>query len=358
MKGGSATKILLETALLNAHYRFYSQASSPSITTILSHYEVVYRHTYLQLREMSSALSLAEKSLSLYGHIYYLAWGPTSFFALVDASECVPTFSASFDDVRAFVDGGFKNLKNREGVPEFKGSKLKISLLEFATTVLPSVSENDTVVVVCLSQEYLEQANELVRQVSLKAAKLIGITLKTNGPSLGAGFEKRLDISIQIDDEKWKPNASGCFVVSPQVVEDVFKECLDELSLKWILNAISTGAHVLNGKVLRGYMIDLKVSNDKLFYRAVGIVSKMTGVTREEAMNALLKAIYRKDVIPEAVMKEATSSHVLKGERQDKVVPLAVLLATGKFNVESGLKTLQEKNVSQVLEELGGDFQR
>ncbi|XP_031567899.1 glucokinase regulatory protein-like [Actinia tenebrosa] len=361
MKGGSTTKILLETALLNAHYRSYYPGHSPSTTTILSHYKEVHRHTYLQIKEMSSALSLAGKSLSLNGHIYYLGWGPTSFIALVDASECVPTFSASFDDVRAFVDGGFEYLKNRDGVLEFKGSKLKISLHEFANTVLPSVSENDTVIAICSSPKYLKQADELLRQVSLKGAKLIGITSKTDGPSDGADFEECFDVSIRIHDGKCKANANGCFVESSQVLEDVFKECLEELSLKWLLNAISTGAHVLHGKVLKGYMIDLKVSNDKLFYRAAGIVSNITGVTKQEAMNALLKAIYRKDVIPEEIRKVATSSHVFEGERQDKVVPLAVLLATGKFNVESGLKTLQEKKVSQVLKQLGllfEDFQR
>jgi hypothetical protein len=156
---------------------------------------------------------------------------------------------------------------------------------------------------------------------------------------------------LQIKDDRWKSNASDCFKDSSEV-QKAFVKCLDELAVKWILNAISTGAHVLHGKVLRSCMIDLKVSNNKLFHRAVGIVSKFARVSKEEAMRALLKAIYRTDVIPESVLKEVTSCHVLAGERQDKVVPLAVLLATGKFNVEFGLETLREKTVSRALEEL------
>uniref|UniRef100_A0A672TE28 Glucokinase (hexokinase 4) regulator n=1 Tax=Sinocyclocheilus grahami TaxID=75366 RepID=A0A672TE28_SINGR len=41
-----------------------------------------------------------------------------------------------------------------------------------------------------------------------------------------------------------------------------------ELSTKWCLNAISTGAHVLKGKVYVNYMIDLRVTNSKLYRRA------------------------------------------------------------------------------------------
>ena len=32
-----------------------------------------------------------------------------------------------------------------------------------------------------------------------------------------------------------------------------------EIALKWCLNAISTGAHVLKGKVYKNIMIDVKV---------------------------------------------------------------------------------------------------
>lgn len=34
---------------------------------------------------------------------------------------------------------------------------------------------------------------------------------------------------------------------------------LFEIAVKWVLNAISTGAHVLRGKVLGNRMIDLQV---------------------------------------------------------------------------------------------------
>ena len=40
---------------------------------------------------------------------------------------------------------------------------------------------------------------------------------------------------------------------------DVSRDLLLEAGVKWVLNAISTGAHILSGKVLGNRMIDLKV---------------------------------------------------------------------------------------------------
>ena len=36
-------------------------------------------------------------------------------------------------------------------------------------------------------------------------------------------------------------------------------ELYREIAVKWVLNAITTGAHVLKGKVLKNYMVDLQV---------------------------------------------------------------------------------------------------
>lgn len=51
-----------------------------------------------------------------------------------------------------------------------------------------------------------------------------------------------------------------------------------ELSTKLLLNAVSTGAHVLKGKIYRNHMIDVQVTNSKLYCRATRLlqVYKMT----------------------------------------------------------------------------------
>ena len=50
------------------------------------------------------------------------------------------------------------------------------------------------------------------------------------------------------------------------------RHCFAETVLKLAMNTISTGAHVMKGKVYQNIMIDVRVSNIKLFYRAVDII--------------------------------------------------------------------------------------
>jgi hypothetical protein len=52
---------------------------------------------------------------------------------------------------------------------------------------------------------------------------------------------------------------------------------LAEISVKIMLNALSTGAHVLKGTVYRNRMINVMLTNVKLYHRASRIVSETTG---------------------------------------------------------------------------------
>ena len=131
----------------------------------------------------------------------------------------------------------------------------------------------------------------------------------------------------------------------------VLNQCLLEISVKWILNAISTGAHVFKGKVLGSFMIDLKVSNSKLFNRAVSIVSKFAMVSHERSYRALLQSIYRTDIVKGALSQQV-SKHVAIATVMDQVVPVAILVATDKFNVKPALQLLKTKKVSHIIKSL------
>jgi hypothetical protein len=168
-------------------------------------------------------------------------------------------------------------------------------------------------------------------------------------------------------------------------------DSFSELAVKLVMNAVSTGAHVLVGKVFRSLMIDLRVSNHKLLHRAVAIVEKLIGVPRPAAIDCVLRSIYGLDHGDElgtvngsesqngapqqnglsagverkelrnltqalALVKTWSSSvHVLQAAEAYKVVPTALLLATGKFTVESAHEYLREtptvrKLIEQVLQ--------
>lgn len=56
---------------------------------------------------------------------------------------------------------------------------------------------------------------------------------------------------------------------------------------KVILNLLSTAIMLRLGRVYRGLMVDMVISNDKLFRRALGIVQTITGCTAETANTSL-----------------------------------------------------------------------
>ena len=59
---------------------------------------------------------------------------------------------------------------------------------------------------------------------------------------------------------------------------------------KLILNMISTISMISIGKIYKNYMVDVKMSNEKLLARGTNIVSAVTGCSKEDAKEALAKS--------------------------------------------------------------------
>ena len=307
-------------------------------------YESMYRKTYLDSSNISKAIELAAESLQHKGHVYYIGWGSSGFMGLLDASECVPTFSANFDDVRGFLEGGYRTLKNKEGALVLSGpNRLQISLQDFQRDFLPELTSHDTVIFICPNSQLVQEVRKIFQLAEEKGAHLIGIVCDKE-KELSNLFGNKCLVNLK--------QPPGSELLSHNLLASVFTDfmskCLMEISIKWILNAISTGAHVLKGKVVRNFMIDLKVCNNKLFHRAVSIISKFARVDQERSWLALLQAIYRTDVV-DGFLDQQVSKHVARATAMDQVVPVAVVVATEKFNVESALEVLRTKTVSRIL---------
>ena len=115
--------------------------------------------------------------------------------------------------------------------------------------------------------------------------------------------------------------------------------CLAQVGTKWILNTMTTGAHVLKGKVVSNLMIDVQVrlvtpllcsyslcvcvlcSNDKLYHRAVGIIKDVAKTTEEDARVCLLRSIYELDILSDQIKNsQDVSAHIKKATEMKKVV--------------------------------------
>ncbi|CAF5184600.1 unnamed protein product, partial [Rotaria magnacalcarata] len=112
---------------------------------------------------------------------------------------------------------------------------------------------------------------------------------------------------------------------------DVTKQYLiAELILKLCLNTISTAAHVLKGKVYQNIMIDVRVSNIKLFYRAIDIIKLLTGVDKETAEKCLIQSIYQTN---DEINNQTIEQHITAvANNKDHIVPIALLMCLSNYS--------------------------
>nr|XP_020663983.1 glucokinase regulatory protein [Pogona vitticeps] len=284
MKGGSATKILLETLLLAAHKTVSKdgEVSEKCLLEILRTYERAHKVTYSQSKKIAALVKQAGTSLQKKAYVYLVGWHTLGIIAIMDGAECVPTFGADLNDVRGFLIGDRSEMFNREADLVAQGPKFAFSEEDFVKSILPSLTEQDTVLFLFTMDDNLAEVEKLAIQVKERTSNIHALSHATVGQYLPASLKKLIPSIISITWPILFLEYEGNFIQRFQ----------RELSTKWILNTVSTGAHVLKGKILRNYMVDLRVSNAKLFERAVAILQRFTGDPRAKCREALLQVVY------------------------------------------------------------------
>nr|XP_021323211.1 glucokinase regulatory protein [Danio rerio] len=316
MKGGSATKIILETLLMAGHdAAFKEKIITPEcISAWITASEMVYETTYSHSDELAALIQKAGESLQMKAHVYYLGWQTLGIIGMTDASECMPTFGADFGDIRGFINNGFSQMRNKEGDLSSLGPEFMISHRDFVETVLPGLSPNDMILFLFTVNDDLREVMELANQARRRTSNLHAIAHDrekfTVPESVCSVFETVLNITWSFSSEE-----------NPVVMTQRW-----ELSTKWCLNAISTGAHVLKGKVYMNYMIDLRVTNSKLYRRAISILQRFSGSSRTDCERALLRVIYNTDDLTEETRQADIHKHTDAANRRDQVVPTALLM--------------------------------
>ncbi|XP_071487786.1 glucokinase regulatory protein-like [Diadema antillarum] len=333
LKGGGATKLLLEACFFSAFstisisatptdtqdqhlVRPYAETELPpadagqsmnevqsghgdELPSILmemyeQHWEVSYQATREQVAEV---VEMAGKSLRAGGHVYYIGQDKTGILGLIDASECPPTFG----------------------------------------------SENN----------FTEEMDAFHHRV-LSNTSHIGIVFTQAVSSSSLPWKHCKEVILPQPDEAVgeKLRRMG---VARAVVEEVIQS-LTEFSLKSVLNSISTGAHIAKGKVLKNLMVDLRLSNSKLFERGVSIVASFVQRPNKgtEARNAVLRSIYRtNDIKHDEVSHIPLSSIIGQAGLVEKVVPVAIILAIRECTVEEAKELLRDEPIiREVLSEM------
>ena len=216
------------------------------------------------LPQVAQAVDAIVQTLSGGGRLFYIGAGTSGRLGVLDAVECVPTFSAPPDLVQGIIAGGEKALTQAvEGAEDDSaqaGRDLQACGVTAADVVCGIAASGRTPYVVGA----LEYAREL-------GAATIAVSCNPGSP-IGA----LAAVSISVD-------------LGPEVISGSTRMKAGSAQ-KMILNMLSTAAMIRLGKVYGNLMVDVNVTNQKLAERANRLVRQITGVDQESAERLLAQA--------------------------------------------------------------------
>jgi len=210
---------------------------------------------------ITAAVLLVCQQLRAGGRMVYVGAGTAGRLAVLDAAELGPTFSVPDGVAQALIAGGDTALRHPvEGAEDDRAAgAAAVDLLE--------LGEHDVVIGVSASGRtpYVLGALERARA---HGAATIGLACNEATPLAAAA-----DLVIEV-------------IVGGEVVAGSSRLNAGTAQ-KITLNTISTSVMVLLGKTYGNLMVDVRATNTKLRDRAVRIVQAVTGVSLEQAVDAL-----------------------------------------------------------------------
>lgn len=217
-----------------------------------------------ELPKIGQAIDLISNAFLNGGRLAYFGAGTSGRLGVLDASECVPTFSVPENMVQGYIAGGSRALQYSVEKAEDSAELALDDMKAFAP------QKNDVVVGVSASgnPKYVLTA---LKEARKKGAHTIGVCCNPDG-----NLKNISDIFV-------------CVVVGPEVITGSSR-LKAGTAQKMVLNMLSTGAMIKIGKTYRNYMIDVQLSNQKLFERGCRFVSEICGIDEQEARDILLGA--------------------------------------------------------------------
>ncbi|MYH66795.1 MAG: N-acetylmuramic acid 6-phosphate etherase [Chloroflexi bacterium] len=215
------------------------------------------------------------------GRLFYVGAGTSGRLGMLDAAECVPTFSAPPELVQGLIAGGAEAmLHSIEGAEDdlaAGATDLRARQLSSADVVCGIAASGRT--------PYTIGALDYARSIG---ARSISIACNRDSP-----MAARADVIISVD-------------VGPEVIAGSTR-LKAGTAQKMILNMLSTASMIGLGKVYGNLMVDVKVTNAKLLRRAVGLVMRLTSLD-EAAARQLLEAAKR-EVKTAVVMQQRSVNY-------------------------------------------------
>ena len=244
-----------------------------------------------QIHQIAAAIDAISVRMSRGGRLIYLGAGTSGRLGVLDASEMPPTYGVSPDLVIGRIAGGMQALihavEGAEDDPE--GGKKHIAEL--------NVTENDSVV---------------------------GLSASGNAPYVIGGLDeaaRRGALTIAVGcNRQAKMAGHADIAILPETGPEIISgstRMKSGTAQKLVLNMLSTGVMIRQGKTYGNLMIDLEATNKKLVARKRRLTAAACGIPEDEAQQLLERCggnikcaivVHYKQVSPAEAEKILTSA--------------------------------------------------
>ncbi|MEH6308308.1 N-acetylmuramic acid 6-phosphate etherase [Olivibacter sp. CPCC 100613] len=197
------------------------------------------------------------------GRLFYIGAGTSGRLGILDASECPPTFGVPFDWIVGLIAGGDTAIRKAvEFAEDDKGQAWK-DLSEHG------INNKDVILGIAASGSTPYVIG------GLEAANAAGLTTGCLVCNANTPMAKIAKFPIEV-------------ITGPEFVTGSTRMKAGTAQ-KLVLNMLSTSIMIKLGRVKGNKMIDMQLTNTKLFNRGTRIIMEETGVNQEKANELLEK---------------------------------------------------------------------
>jgi N-acetylmuramic acid 6-phosphate etherase len=211
--------------------------------------------------QIARAVDAIVKAFESGGRLIYIGAGTSGRLAVLDASECPPTFGTPPQMVQALIAGGARAIRHAVEGAEDSASNGSRDLRRIG------LESNDVVVGIAASgtTPYVLGALRFARQ-----RKAITVSITSNA---GSALAREAEIAIVVE-------------TGPEIVAGSTR-LKAGTAQKLVLNMLSTAAMARIGRVYENWMVAVALTNQKLKHRGARILEEAAGVSPSAAAHAL-----------------------------------------------------------------------
>ena len=259
-----------------------------------------------ECEKIAPLVDVVTEAISNGGRLLYMGAGTSGRVGIMDAVECRPTFGVPHELVQCLMAGG-----------------------ELAFVRAVEGAEDNKV----LAVDDLKKINLNCKDV------VIGIAASGRTPYVVSGIEYAKSLGCKTGCIVTSPNSILASIVDYKVEAITGEEVItgstrmkSGTAQKMICNMISTATMIKLGHVYQNLMVDVLPTNEKLVSRAIGIISEVTGLSRDEA-----KIYYDK-------FKNVKLALFSQMSGIDDVEKVNKIMEKNKMNLRKALSSLKTEN--------------